>query len=191
MASKSEQLLSLYREYEGLVRDDGYDAKVLEDEMDAATADRMRMIRQFRNYLSHHNDPGFLEPTDRMIAFLGKQLAAWKMRSDVVKKHVKSVSYSMCTDKDRCIDAIAKMASLKRDKIVMMTGSGLVLVSMYDITPLAFASKNARMSVAKVLKEKPVFVNPLMDMAGLDRSHVYVCTDDGSPSGKVMGTVIF
>lgn len=191
MASKTEQLLALYREYEGLVRDAGYDVKFFEDGMDSVMGDRMRMVRQFRNYLSHHNDPGFLEPTDRMIAFLNKQLTDWKMRGDVVKKHVKSVSYSMCTDKDRCVDAIAKMAAMKRDKIVMMTGSGLVLVSMYDITPLAFTAKSAKMSVAKVLKEKPVFVGPLTDMAGLDKTHVHVCTDDGTPNGKVMGTVVF
>ncbi len=182
--------LSLYKSYETLVRDAGDDPKELEDAADGLTGGRLRMCRLFRNYLSHSEDRGFLEPTDRMVGFLEGQVKDLRMKGDVAKKHLKTVAASMVTDKDRCADAVQKMSDLKRDRLVMQTKGGFVLVSMYDVVPLVMASKAAKLSVAKVLKEKPCFVGPLEPVAGLDRSRTYVCTSDGTPSGKVLGTVI-
>ena len=83
MSAKTEQFLGLYKTYEGLVRAELEDPKAVEDAMAPPDADKMRMVRQFRNFLAHTDAPGFLEPTDKMLAFLGAQVKAWSSRGDI------------------------------------------------------------------------------------------------------------
>lgn len=102
MSAKTEQFLGLYKTYEGLVRAELEDPKATRDAMAPPDADKMRMVRQFRNFLAHTDAPGFLEPT-----------------------------------------------------------------------------------------EKPAFVRPDTLMPEIDPDRLTLCTQDGTPAGKLLGTVIF
>ena len=68
--NKVEEFLAAYREYESLLRDNQKDYKTIEDGSDDLNQNRMRICRQMRNYLSHQNDIGFLEPTKLQIDYM-------------------------------------------------------------------------------------------------------------------------
>ena len=82
MSASTEKLLSSYKDYESLVRDTGRDPKEVEDQAPELEGQRLRMCRLFRNYLSHVNDPGFLEPTAKMTGFLARRVTELKMAGD-------------------------------------------------------------------------------------------------------------
>jgi len=190
MSAKTEKLLSLYRTYEGLVRDSGQDPKSLEQEMEGGLGGQMTMIRQFRNYLSHVSDPGFLEPTDNMIAVLDGQVREWKMRGDVVKKHVKASA--VLSDADKCVDAVAVLSKLKLERTACSCADGTYKVyDVYALATAALGDKRTRVSAVKPVRAKPVFIGPMEPVSAVDRSVVTLCTADGTPSGKLHGLVVF
>ncbi len=57
MNKETDEFLSLYKTYEGLLRKRGTDYRAVEEKLNS---DRMRMMRQMRNYLCHSEDPGFV-----------------------------------------------------------------------------------------------------------------------------------
>lgn len=190
MSAKTEKLLAQYRTYEGLVRDAGQDPLEVENGMPELESNRMRMVRQFRNFLSHNQAPGFLEPTDKMLAFLDKQVTGWAMKGDVVKKHVKGPMASVCYEKETCAAGLEKLAKLKMTRLVVIDKAGAFgLCDMFALAALVAASKNAKLSTAPRLREKPVFVRPDILVTDLDPDRVHVCTDDGTPGGKLLGVV--
>lgn len=189
MSAKTEQFLGLYKTYEGLVRAESEDPKAVEDAMAPPDGDKMRMVRQFRNFLAHTDAPGFLEPTDKMLAFLGAQVKAWSSRRDIAKKHLKSVALSICSEKDTCGEAVIKMASLKTMRLaVVLENQKYALVDIWTVSSMP---KKAKLSTVKTLKEKPAFVRPDTLMPEIDSDRVTLCTQDGTPAGKLLGTVIF
>ena len=100
MATNADRFLSLYREFETLLRDDGKDYKELEESADDLLQNRLRINRQLRNYLTHNHDAGFLEISDKQIAFMEKLIFEQKSSMDILKKHIKSakVAGCLCTD---------------------------------------------------------------------------------------------
>ena len=190
MSAKTDKLLSQYRIYENLVRDSGQDPKDVEDGMAEADAARMRMIRQFRNFLSHQEAPGFLEPTDKMLAFLDAQVKDWAMRGDVARKHLRTPAASVCDEAETCAEGIAKLAKLKRTKLVVRDkAGGYGLCEIYALASLVASSKSVKLRVAPRLKERPVFVAPDVPVEKIDRDRVNICTADGTASGKLLGVV--
>ena len=103
---KNERFLNLYREYESLMREKGLDCKDFEDRADPTLSKRLYMCRQFRNYLSHTNDPGFLEISDSQIDFLQDRIEKLKIEEDILKKHLKSPKVAICFEKDKCLDGL-------------------------------------------------------------------------------------
>ncbi len=55
------------------------------------------MVRSFRNYLTHSNDPGFLEPTDKMMSVLEDMIKVLRYKHDTVTNHVKRPSVCVCS----------------------------------------------------------------------------------------------
>lgn len=189
--TKQEKFLNLYKDYETLVRSAGQDPKLLEDTMDEVRGGRMRQCRLFRNYMSHNNDNGFLEPTDAMMKFLESEVLDWKMRGDVVKKHLKSAAQSICSPKDKCSDVLAKMSKLKTD-VLIVSDDGFYTVSLWDVLNLFLASKSrATVSIKDVKSgaKKVSVVGPTVSISDIDRNVVTVCTSDGTADGKLLGTV--
>lgn len=191
MSAKTDKLLSLYRTYENLVRDGGTDPKALEAGMDGVLASEMTLIRQFRNFLSHTEDPGFLEPTDKMLRVLEKQVKDWTMKGDVAKKHAKQAVIGNA--KTLCSDLVAAMAKLKIVKTAGVDkGGNWAVYDIYNIAAAVAASgRTSKLASVKALREKPVFVSPSDPLSGIDRDRVTVCTSDGTPSGTGAGLVVF
>lgn len=184
----TDELLSLYREYETLMRDKGLDCKEFEDKADDATGNRLRMCRLFRNYLSHQNDPGFLEVSDTQIKFLRAQVEVLKYEDDVVKKHLKTVISGTCTEKDKCWDVLPKLNKLKLTGIIVVTSDGYGVASIHDILTSAMVSKTAKMSTVK-LKKNYVVVEPTRKMRDVPVDKIVICTADGTADGKLLGVL--
>lgn len=188
MSAKTEKLLAQYRVYENLVRTAGFDPKTLEDSMDETKSNEMRMVRMFRNFLSHNQVPGFLEPTDKMLAFLDKEVQEWTMRGDVVKKHLKTPAAAVCEEKETCVAGVAKLAKLKQTKLVVVTKAGKYeLCDIFALAAQVATSKASKISAATKLKEKPVFVTPTTLISDVDNTRVNICTSDGTETGKLLG----
>ena len=191
MSKQTDKFLSLYKDYETTVRDAGEDPKLVEDAMDEVRGGRMRLCRQFRNYLSHSNDPGFLEPTDAMVRFMESELKERQMRGDVAKKHLKSVATSICVPKDTVTIALTNMDKLKTDKIVVYDEKvhQYKVVNIWDTSDALMKSKVTKISVVKDSKELVAFVSPTTPMSEISREALVVCTSDGTSEGKLLGLV--
>ena len=190
MAAKTERLLTAYKEYETYVRSAGLDPKALEGTMDERASGRMRMIRQFRNYLSHNHDPGFLEPTDSMLRYLETQLQAWQMQGDNVKKHIKHPTVCVCQDTDRVCEAVAKMLSLRKEHIVVQAKDAYVIYDLFTLMHIALTKpKSTKIKSVSPTKIKPVFVTPTAKMEDINTQDINICTSDGTAGGKLLGVV--
>lgn len=182
---RTEQFLGLYREYESLMRDRGLDCKEFEDTADDLLSNRLRMCRQFRNYLSHNNDPGFLEISDDQMKFLQERVDSLKMEDDALKKHLKTVNAGTCSEKDKCGDVLAKMVKLKCTEMVAVLSTGYGLVSIYDVSKALLDSKATKIGAVKMTK-KFKFAEPLTVMSKVPKTTI-ICTDDGTSDGKLIG----
>ena len=182
------KFLSLYREYESFIRDQGIDPKDYEEKVDDLTANRLRMCRQMRNYLSHQNDPGFLSVSDNQISFLETYTESLKMKGDTVRKHLKTVASATCLDSDKCSDVLQKMIKLKSNDIVVISKTGIGVASIYDIISKAMESKTTKMSLVKT-KPSYKLVSPTVKMDDIPLGVVIICTQDGTESGKILGVI--
>ena len=193
MSKQTDKFLSLYKDYETAVRDAGEDPKLVEDAMDEMRGGRMRLCRQFRNYLSHSNDPGFLEPTDAMIRFMESELKERQMKGDIAKKHLKSVAASICTPKDTVTVALSKMTKLKADKVAVYDEKErqYKVVNIWDTSDALMKSKATKISVVKDSKELINFVSPTTPMSEISKEAMTICTSDGTKEGKLLGMVYF
>jgi hypothetical protein len=181
----TDKLLSLYKEYETILRDKSLDCKEAEDAADDLTGARLRMCRLFRNYLSHQNDPGFLDVSDTMVKFIEGKVTEFKMAEDVLKKHLKPIS-ATCTEKDRCTDVLLKFQKLHTETIVVIVSGGYKTVSIYDVVGLAMESKTRKMAEVK-MKKDIIFLPPLTKMTDVPADKTIVCTADGTTEGKFIG----
>lgn len=184
----SDALLSLYREYESLLRDKGIEPKDYEESRDDKESNRLRMCRLFRNYLSHQDDAGFLDVSDSMIKFMRDKINEIKFEDDVVKKHLKTVAAGTVTDKDKCTDAMLKLNKLKSEEIVVVTASGFGIATVYDVAMKTLESKTSKMMSLKT-KKNFVLSDPLRKISDCPKDKIIVCTSDGTESGKLLGVV--
>ena len=190
MSARTERLLSQYRTYENLVRDAGEDPKAVEDAMDEVSSNRMRMTRQFRNYLSHVQDPGFLEPTDKMLGFLDDRVREWAMRGDVVRKHLKRPAAAVFEDGETCVAVLERAAKLRTTRVVVLSKSGeYELCDLFAVVKAVAESRTAKMARVARLRERPVFVRPEAGVETVDADRVNICTADGTAAGKLLGVM--
>lgn len=189
--NKVDGFLSLYKDYESLVRATGMEPKDLEDELDARgllDGGRLRCCRQLRNYLSHVNDPGFVAPSDKMMAFLDAKVRYMKELGDVAKNHLKKPAACMCKDTDKCGTAEALFQKLKCLRLPVIHGDGMYSwVGVFD-----FVGSKGTWKVGSLKQHNDIsFCGPLDDYHGLDSDRVVLCTDDGTSTGKLLGRVWF
>lgn len=191
MSQNTEILLSLYKTYEGLVRAQGADVLQTEDALPELQSNQMRIIRQIRNFLSHNESPGFIEPTDKMLAFLNRQVIDWRMRGDVVQNHLKTPASGMCRDTDACADVLKKMSRLRVMKIaVLREKNGSVrLCGLFETASKLAADPQAVMTAVPSLKERPEFVSPDVLMTDIDPDCITICTKDGHSDSRIVGVV--
>ena len=187
-----ESYLTLYKSYENALRDLGRDPRQVEadyETSDPGKAARLRMCRQFRNYLAHEDDPGFLIASDRMTDFLTKEVFDLKVQNDSVKQHTKPAGNYIFEDTVKCGDVLAKLVSTKQVYVIRHSKTGYDICSLYDIMALYMSSKAAKMAVVKSVRMKPVFVAPTDKFVDLDPSKIHICTADGTADGKLVGVV--
>lgn len=186
---KTEQFLELYRTYEGLLRDNGIDYKMVEDEADDLTQNRMRICRQIRNYLSHQNDPGFLEISDTQIRYLTQLVETQKMAGDVLANHLSTVRAGTCALGDTCVEVIRKMKRLKTTVLPVYDRMAGV-IGMIHLMDVAMAAAEQKTLVADVkMKTDVICAKPESRMEDIIASNsiMVCCTVTGLPKGKLSG----
>lgn len=189
MAKTIENFLSLYKDYEQLLRADGIDPKEREDSAEPVVGDRLRMCRQFRNYLSHVQDPGFLEPTTKMLDFLANEVNDLKSAGDIAKKHLKKPDTCMVQETDKVKTALEKCVKLKQPELVVIHKDGTYgIVSVYTLISMKGSEK---VGVQKAKKGSILFCGPMDDYGDLLPGTFTLCTKDGEPDGPLLGQVWF
>lgn len=195
MATNADKFLSLYREYETLLRDDGKDYKELEESADDLLQNRLRINRQLRNYLTHNHDAGFLEISDKQISFMEKLIFEQKSSMDILKKHMKSAKVAGCLYTDTLDDVLTKMMKLKVIRLPVYDETGVLgFVSWIEVMKAYRTEKRpktAKLSVVKKLDKKVICMTPdtLMSDILLTVAHsdMVCCTDSGDKKGKFLG----
>lgn len=186
MSKSTEKFLNTYREYETLIRNKGLDPRTIEETSEPPlTQARLRMCRQFRNYLSHQNDSAFLEISSEMSKFLQQQVDQLKLEGDPLKKHIKTVNSGTVSENDKVSVAMEKMVKLKTSSIVVRKESGYALVSIHEVAKALLKSKTTRIKTLKTSKEF-TFGAPLDDVSALP-SGIILCTKDGTEDGRLLG----
>lgn len=110
---QTTDFLALYREYESLLREQGLEYKQIEDNAEGQTQDRMRICRQLRNYLVHQEDAGFLEISEKQMAFFRGLVETEKTKLDTFGEHLLSLRSGACTPEDSPEAVLKKMKRLK------------------------------------------------------------------------------
>ena len=187
--------LALYKEYESLVRENGKDPKEYEESLPDSTANKLKMCRQFRNFLAHDADEAFLTVGQGQISFMEKVVKNLRSEKDTLKKHAKSISAGACSPKDRVTDAIEKMVKLKTDVLVVYDAFSekYSVLSIFDAAPAALSSKTTRVSDVKTPKGNLYFdtadreFSRVEQVAKSNSVDAVVITKDGTPSSQPTG----
>lgn len=195
MATNADRFLSLYREFETLLRDDGKDYKELEESANDLLQNRLRINRQLRNYLTHNHDAGFLEISDKQIAFMEKLIFEQKSSMDILKKYIKSAKVAGCLCTDTLDDVLTKMMKLKVTRLPVYDESCVLgIVSWIDVLKAYRTEKRpktAKLSVVKKFDKKVICMTPDTLMSDIlmtvDLSDMVCCTDSGDKKGKFLG----
>lgn len=195
MATNADKFLSLYREYETLLRDDGKDYKELEESADDLLQNRLRINRQLRNYLTHNHDAGFLEISDKQISFMEKLIFEQKSSMDILKKHIKSAKVAGCLYTDTLDDVLTKMMKLKVTQLPVYDDSGVLgFINWIEVMKAYRAEKRpktAKLSVVKKLDKKVICMTPDTLMSDIlimvAHTDMVCCTDSGDKKGKFLG----
>lgn len=181
-----KKFINSYKDYETILRANNIDPKDYEDKSDEIVSNRLRICRQMRNYISHQNDPGFLEPSDLQIKFLDQQIKTLTMADDIAKKHVKR--NFVCKDMDKACDVAKLMAKSKVIEIIVTRKDGTYeIVSIYDVIAGALESKTTK--IATIKSKKPKFVSATTKIRDIAPGALYVVTDNGAVDGKFIGTL--
>lgn len=80
-----EEFLALYKSYEAALRAQDKDYRTVEE---ASGSDRMRIMRQMRNYLSHADDPGFIAISPVCLEVLRQMVKEEQVKGDIAKNHL-------------------------------------------------------------------------------------------------------
>lgn len=80
-----EEFLALYKSYETALRAQDTDYRTVEEK---SGSDRMRIMRQIRNYLSHADDPGFIAISPVCLEALRQMVKEEQAKGDIAKNHL-------------------------------------------------------------------------------------------------------
>lgn len=191
----SDDFLTRYKRWETLLRDNGSDVRELEAACETAEpqrCSRIRIMRQFRNYLTHEHDPGFLLPTDKMLDFLEAEIRVLEDKDDIARQHLRGSKNRLFDETTTCEAALQAMAATK-DVIIVRANKdkSFSLLHISAILSTYMLNKKAKLAAVKPLVKKPLCAKPSDRILDLDQERVYICTDTGKIGGEVLGVVKF
>ena len=120
----NDTFLESYKDLETVLRKTDPQMTVLayEESLDADQMEKLRICRQFRNYISHHNNESFLIATKEMVAFIQKmtlQVSAKLMHASDALYRLTPVKMS-----DTLAYVIKKFAKTKRTWLPVVKDDG-------------------------------------------------------------------
>lgn len=114
-----------------------------------------------------------------------------RMQTEVAKKHLKRPAASVVTDTTKCCDAALLLLPLGQERVVATAKTGYTVYRMFDLIEASLTKpKSTKVKDLKPLRVKPTFVKPDTPIPEIDPLQVNICTNDGTPDGKLMGVVI-
>lgn len=191
-----DDFLARYKLFETLLRDNNTDVRTLEAGCEASEPQRcarIRIMRQFRNYLTHESDPGFLMPTEKMQEFLESEIRVLEDKDDIARQHLRGSKNRMFDDAQTCEQALQVLVGTKDAVCVRVnTKEGTYsLLHVSSIIAAFMANKRTKLAAVKPMARKPLFARPSDKILSLDRDRVYICTDTGKPDGEALGVIKF
>lgn len=190
----NSKFLDLYREFEGVLRNQNVDYKDIESNSESDIRDKLTICRQMRNYLTHCNNT-FLSISDEQIKFLTEIIKEYRLKDDVCKKHLRTAASFCCKPTDKCLDVIQRMIKRKITEIpVYNSGTATTkpvygVVDIFSVNDAYLKSKTSKISTIKI-KRNFIFVKPdtLMNDIYYQNATIF-CTSDGTEKGKFLGVV--
>lgn len=194
MSKENDEFLSLYRTYEGLLRARDADYKMIEE---GTNSDRMRIMRQMRNYMAHCEDPEFLQVSPLCLKTLRQMVKEEQLRGDIIKNHLVTPAKGSLKLDTKLSAAVYKLSVLattgrfeipvyddkeKRLKgLIMLEWTAAQLCKQGDITIEEAAAGKYAKHYYLVKPDDPVPENAVADAL------YYICTKDGTIEGQYMG----
>lgn len=194
--NNNERFIAVYKDFENLMKNKGIMIKDFEDSMsDSECANKLRICRQMRNYISHNSDTMFLTMSEAQIKFIENLTHEQRMFGDVVKKHLGTIAANTCKIGDKCSDVVLKMSKKSLNEFPVYTevrGKRIFgVITIHDLIIQTLNSKTNKISsIKKMNLNKVNFVAPDELMENIPKDKVNFCTDDGTKNGKLLGVVI-
>lgn len=200
MSKETEQFLSLYKTYEGLLRQRGVDYRTIEEKEAGQGIGRMTIMRQMRNYLCHAEDPGFIVISPACIKVLEKMVKEEQMKGDIVKNHLVTPAKGSIKEGTLLSKVVYRMS------ILAMTGihslpvydektkrlKGIVLLERmaYELDRLGNVPLNEKTcgtyGKSCVIVTPDTFTADAVKKAEYDSTYI-CCTKDGTYDSQYMG----
>lgn len=192
--TQNEKFLTLYKELEGILREQGVDYKELEDKSNDEVQNKLRICRQIRNFMSHNEDANFLSASEAQIKFLTKIINERKVLDDIAKKHLGSITKYTCKLGDKCSDVLAKMVKLKTYHLAVYSDirgkASIGVVTIHDAVSQLITSKTTKVCDIKRLSSDYIICVPETKMEFLPDNKVIYCFEDGTINSRLLGIVI-
>lgn len=197
MSDLNQMFLDKYKEYENVLREQDISVFDVNEQLTGLKKDRLTIMRQMRNYLTHHADPGFLNVTKEQVSFLDELVIDAKKYVDTVRKAMISARKCCVDVSDTVLTGLSLMAKFNLDYLVVCDNGVYVrLVTLMDLvkTCVKDDKSDCWMSSVKSVGKHVVFVKPDVLVSELQRTFVksHCCgtclvTESGNAKSKVLG----
>lgn len=193
MPTELEKFLGKYKELEEVIRQEATDTTVLqyEESLSASDSDRLKICRQIRNYVQHHDDGKmFLAATEKMNKFLTDLITKEKAKEEQAVN--KLYKLSPVTLDFKLSEITEKFAKTKRDWLPVVDENSCYIgcISLLQLVCLLCNTKNTvKLKTAVQLKElskkSPIKVTKETSLKGLENEDLIVIGKDGKYAGIV------
>jgi len=177
----NEQFLSEYKHLEQELRYDGLSVLDYENSLTGNTAEKLKVCRIMRNYLSH-NDTVFIAASREQVEFLAKCCESVRQQSSTAKDYMKRVKLfntktpikDMLTTADKYGFAIIELI----DNYYIITN---------DMIIHQLANNHKYIDIPK-RQPKNTYITKMTRLEELTKN-IYIITDNGAATGKYLGVL--
>lgn len=181
------EFINTYKTLENLLREKNPDTSVLEYEntLPAAEGDKLRICRQLRNYIQHHEDGEvFISISDNMIKFL--KLLITQIESEEKKVIDRVYRLGAIELGEKLINVVERFSKTKREWLPVVDNNGMFLgiLSYYSVfnAILAAGKLNSKLDDKMVIKKLKEFTiddgtSSLKSVLGKEGSVIIVKND--------------